>query len=66
MVAIDSPLLKRLDVGCATTFVQGIVTVSAKEGNQVVSINYDPYDNSACDKYAEANLNGRKTIFKIK
>lgn len=66
LVTIDTPLLKRLESGCASTFVQGVVTVSAKEGNQVISINYDPYDNSACDKYAEANLNGRKTIFRIR
>jgi len=65
-VKIDEPLIKRMETGCANTFISGIVTVSATEGSQVVSINYDPFDNQACDHYAEANLNGKKTIFKVK
>ena len=65
-VTIDQPLIKQMEKGCAGTFVSGIVTVAAKEGTQVVSINYDPFDNQACDQYAEANLNGKKTIFKVK
>jgi hypothetical protein len=65
-VMIDKPLIKRMETGCASTFISGVETVSAKESSQVVSINYDPFENEACDLYAEANLNGKKTIFKIK
>ena len=65
-VSIDQPLIKQMEKGCAGTFVSGVVTVAAAEGTQVVSINYDPFDNGACDHYAEASLNGRKTIFKVK
>lgn len=65
-VTIDQPLVKRMEAGCANTFIAGVVTVAATEGTQVVSINYDPFENEACDHYAEANLNGKKTIFKVK
>ncbi|MFT5512234.1 MAG: hypothetical protein ACI8SE_000631 [Bacteroidia bacterium] len=65
-VSISQPLMKRMEKGCAGTFISGIVKVTAKEGTQVVSINYDPFENEACDEYAEANLNGKKSIFKIK
>lgn len=65
-VTIDQPLVKRMEAGCANTFIAGVVTVAATEGTQVVAINYDPFENEACDHYAEANLNGKKTIFKVK
>lgn len=65
-VTIDKPLIKRMEKGCAKTFVEGVLTVSSAENSQKISIDYDPYKNQACDLFAEANLNGRKTIFKIK
>jgi hypothetical protein len=64
-VVIDKPLVKKMETGCASTFTSGIVTVTANENTHVVSINYDPFENEACDKYAEASLNGKKTIFKV-
>ncbi len=65
-VEIIEPLVKKMELDCATTFVSGSVKVTSSESSQEISIDYDPYQNQACDQYAEANLNGRKTIFKIK
>lgn len=64
-VTIDEPLIKVVEKGCAKTFVSGVLTVSATNSSQVISIDYDPYKNGDCDQYAEASINGKKSIFKV-
>ncbi|MBO6517638.1 MAG: hypothetical protein JJ975_13920, partial [Bacteroidia bacterium] len=64
-VVIDEPLIKVMEKGCAKTFISGILTVSATNSSKVISIDYDPFKNRDCDYFAEAIINGRKTIFKV-
>ena len=62
---IEEPLIKKMENDCATTFVDGKITLSSSESSQVISIDYDPFENQECDRFAEASINGRKTIFEI-
>lgn len=66
MVNIDEALIKKMEAGCARTFVQGILTVTATNSNKVIAIDYDPYKDQACDLFAEADIQGRKTIFRVR
>ncbi|MDP2176459.1 MAG: hypothetical protein Q8K70_11170 [Bacteroidota bacterium] len=65
-VTIDSPLLKKVEPGCHHTFVLGIQTLTNTVSNQKITIDYDPNKDGACDESAEANINGKKTIFEVK
>ncbi len=62
---IEEPLIKKMENGCATTFIDGLITVSSTESTQVISIDYDPFEDQVCDRFAEAIINGRKTIFEV-
>ncbi|MCB0733869.1 MAG: hypothetical protein H6608_00630 [Flavobacteriales bacterium] len=65
-VTIDEPLVKKMEAGCARTFVAGKLTITGTASEPAISIDYDPYDNQACDAQAEAEINGRKTIFSVR
>ena len=65
-VTIDKPLLKKVETGCAKTFVSGIITLQVTSTGKKIIVNYDPYGNGACDNLAEADINGKKTLFRVK
>jgi hypothetical protein len=65
-VNIDEPLVKKMKMGCAQTFISGKLSVSVANSNKVIRVNYDPYGDGSCDLYAEADIQGRKTIFVIR
>jgi len=65
-VSIDEPLLKKLEKGCSNTFKEGILTITEEEREKVLRIDYDPYDNSACDKVVLIEVNGKRSIREIK
>lgn len=65
-VNIDQPLLKKIESGCAKTFVKGVITLTVTGSGKKIMVDYDPYDNEACDNLAEADINGKKTIFRVK
>lgn len=65
-VTITEPLKKIVDAGCAKTFVKGVITLEVTSSNKKIIVDYDPYKNEACDNIAEADINGRKTIFRVK
>ncbi len=65
-VDIITPLIKKMELGCAQTFVSGKLNVSMTNSNKVIGVNYDPYGNEACDMFAEADIQGRKTIFRVR
>ncbi|MFT4523451.1 MAG: hypothetical protein ACI8ZN_002404 [Bacteroidia bacterium] len=64
-VSIIDPLVKKMETGCAKTFVTGKVIVSATGSNQIISVDYDPFQNGICDDQAVAEINGKKTVFKV-
>lgn len=51
------PLVKEVTLGCVRNFVHGIVTITTSDGNTLV-LNYDPQNNSSCDKLATVSVNG--------
>lgn len=65
-VSIQEPLIKKMEAGCAQTFIKGKLEVSVTNTNKVIKINYDPNQDGACDLLAEADILGKKTIYTIK
>lgn len=65
-VSITEPLIKKMETGCASAFVKGRLTISVNNGSKIIKVNYDPFNNEACDRVAEADINGRKTTFTVK
>lgn len=65
-VNINEPLLKKVEAGCSKTFVSGIIALEVTNSGKKITVDYDPYKNAACDNLAEADINGKKTIFKVK
>jgi hypothetical protein len=65
-VTIDQPLIKKMEDGCSRTFVKGILSIKNTAANKNIRVDYDPNKDEACDNIAEADINGKKTIFRIK
>jgi hypothetical protein len=65
-VNIDQALVKKMEVGCAKTFVKGRYTISVNKGAKTIMVDYDPFKDEACDRIAEADINGRKTTFTVR
>ncbi len=57
-----TPLKKKITLGCARNFVSGVVTITNSNGNTLV-LDYDPYNNEACDKVATVSINGGDAKF---
>jgi hypothetical protein len=64
-VNIDEALKKIVDAGCSKTFVKGVVSLKLTDSDKQITIDYDPFDNEACDNVVEADVNGKKTTFTV-
>lgn len=60
IIDANNPLKKQIKVGCLSTFISGILTITNTNNNKSMSIDYDPDKNANCDKVAEVNVNGSK------
>lgn len=58
--AIDpnDPLVKLIQIGCANTFINGTVTITNSNGGELI-LDYDPFNNEACDRTARVTVNGK-------
>ena len=65
-VNIDVPLLKKVEMGCARTFVKGKITLSNTSTGKTIAIDYDPYNNEACDLFAKATINGKEYFYTVR
>ena len=65
-VTIDVPLKKKVDVGCAQTFVKGKLTLKNTDSGKEIIIDYDPFGNEACDRVAKATINGKDNIYTVR
>lgn len=65
-VTIDEPLLKKMESGCAQTFVKGKLTISVGMSGKTIVVDYDPFNDEACDRIAGAYVNGKETTFTVK
>ena len=65
-VSIDVPLKKKIDFGCAQTFIKGKLTLKNTDSAKEIAIDYDPFNNEACDRTAKATLNGKDYIYTVR
>lgn len=65
-VTIDEPLLKKMETGCAQTFIKGRLTITVGMSAKIIVVDYDPFNDQACDRIAGANVNGKTTTFTVK
>ena len=63
---ITSPLIKKIEAGCARAFVAGRMDIQSNASNQHFEINYDPFNNQACDQLVETAVMGKKSIVALK
>lgn len=63
---ITSNLLKKIEVGCANTFVKGIIEIKNVSASSSLKVDFDPYSNGACDKVAKAIIGSKEIIFVVK
>jgi hypothetical protein len=65
-VNIDIPLLKKVEMGCARTFVKGKITLTNVSSGKAILIDYDPYGNQACDLVAKATINNKEYFYMVR
>ena len=64
--SITTPLLKRLQPGCARTFVKGVISLKNIDAGRSLDVDFDPYNNAACDRTAKAIIGNRSIIFTVR
>lgn len=65
-VKIDVPLHKKVEYGCARTFVKGKITLTNTSSNKTIMIDYDPFNNGICDLTAKATINGKEYFYLVR
>lgn len=63
-VVTTTPLKKKLTLGCLTTFTTGKLRLTNSNG-KVLDIDYDSYNNEACDKTVTITYNGRTSVIQV-
>ncbi|MCS7027205.1 MAG: hypothetical protein NZ519_00425 [Bacteroidia bacterium] len=61
-VNITTPLYKKVKLGCASTFVTGVWTLTLTSSGTTMTLDYDAYGDGACDKVAKVTINGNERI----
>jgi len=64
-VTINTPLYKKIKLGCASTFVTGVWTLTMTSSSKTMVLNYDAYNDGACDKVAKVTINGNDRIITV-
>ncbi|MFM9944421.1 MAG: hypothetical protein ACKVQB_04240 [Bacteroidia bacterium] len=65
-VTIALPLKKKVEIGCAQTFVKGKLTLKNTDSGKEIMVDYDPFGNEACDRTAKATINGKDHIYTVR
>ena len=65
-VNIDDALIKKVEMGCARTFVKGKITLTNTASGKTIKIDYDPYNNQNCDLIAKATINGKEYFYSVR
>lgn len=65
-VNIDVPLMKKIEMGCARTFVKGKITLTNTSSGKTISIDYDPYSDARCDLIAKATINNKEFYYTVR
>jgi len=66
-VTINSPLVKRVEWGCSSSPLKGILIIQGEkdENKQGVTVDFDPFNNEACDDWVRLQFAGKTKDFKI-
>lgn len=64
-ISDEKPLIKTLKMGCARTFISGVITINNENGGELI-LDYDPYDDQACDKVAEVSIGDNSWIIIVR
>lgn len=66
-ISINSPLLKRVEWGCSSSPLKGILVIQGdkEENKQGVTVDFDPFNNEACDDWVRLQFAGKTKDFKI-
>lgn len=66
-VQINTSLMKRVEWGCSSSPLKGILFIKGdKDGTQNgVTVDYDPFNNEACDDWVRLQFAGKTKDFKI-
>ncbi len=65
-ITIDQALHKKIQTGCARTFVTGKITLTNTSSGKTIKIDYDPYNDAACDLTAKATINNKEYIYTVR
>lgn len=57
-----SPLMKKYTAECASNIVSGEMSSSFAQGKSEVLIDFDPYDDEACDNLVSITINGKTVM----
>jgi hypothetical protein len=53
-------------MGCARTFTQGVLELINVSSQEKIILDYDPYNNNACDLIAKATIRNKEFIFTVR
>lgn len=62
----NNPLVKKMEPGCARTFIKGVIEVKDASATSALKIDFDPYETAACDRLARAIIGKKELIFTVK
>lgn len=65
-ITIDEPLIKKIQSGCARTFVKGKITLTNTSSNKTIKIDYDPLNDQACDLKAKATIGSKEFFYFVR
>lgn len=65
-ITIDQALEKKIELGCARTFIAGKITLTNTSTGKTIKIDYDPYNNKACDLVAKATINSKEYYYTVR
>lgn len=63
-INITEKLLKKMNAGCAKTFIDGNMTLDVDNGKEL-KMEFDPYNDQACDRAVEVEIAGTKKIINV-
>jgi hypothetical protein len=63
---VTTPLLKRMQLGCARTFVKGVIAIENDDAQNPLEVDFDPFNNAACDRTAKAIYGNRSVNFTVR
>ena len=64
-VTITKDLVKNMTSGCASTFVDGIVEIENTDKDAKMTLDFNPYNDAACDRVAKVTIGKTEKIFYI-